>query len=63
MTPTPGRLATRDGWKDPPISTRSERMPSRSNGDGGAARGCGDREQRVPGWPIEVGGGESLWAG
>jgi len=32
-------------------------MPSRSNGDGDAARWCGDEEQRVRGRPVKVGGG------
>ena len=47
-TPSLGRLATCDGQKELPISARSERMPVRSDGDGGAVARCGDGEQRMP---------------
>jgi hypothetical protein len=38
-------------------------MPARSDEDCGAEAGCGDGERRVRRWPVEVGGGESVWAG
>jgi hypothetical protein len=45
--PSPGHLVTCGGWKEPPITARSERIPARSDGDSSAAAGCGDGEQRV----------------
>lgn len=55
-----GAVREKPPRREPPISARSERIPARIDGDGGAAgRGDGDRRVRAVG----VAGGESVWAG